>query len=508
MAITGNLRTMQLSELLQWLSMGQKTGTLAIRGTAGEKRIYFQNGRIISSSSTIEREYLGHFLVSYGYITEEELTKAMEVQEESKILLGKILVMIGAIAEEDLVELIRLKACETIYDIFLWPEGAFHFLDGEIPQRPMVPIAIDVTGIVMEGLRRYDEWRRLKERIRSMRDVPTVVAPVSVESLAEPQRVILRAIDGVRTLAEIAEATHNPDFPVAKLVFDLLESGHVELAGGPSGAAPKSSELTPEDPYETVFEEAASPHFEGVPDTADELSIPPPPAAPQNAPQKDFTRFLRRAPESGAPGLRPAGPVTTSMAAPVAAPPAAPPPSTSFRPAPPAPAPVRPPASGSLNAADRAASLLEVGAPPASAPWPAPAASGTFRPPSSGSFRPPASGAVRPPSSGSFRPPASAATRGPSSTSFGTSPPSSSAGFPAPLPGASGGLVSPTAVPSLTRPMEELMSWSFTPNEAFILSRINGLWDVRSIAKISPFPEGEVLRVFEKLHDGGLIRWR
>ena len=150
---------MQLSELLQWLSMGQKTGTLAIRGGAGEKRIYFQNGRIISSSSTIEREYLGHFLVSYGYITEEELTKAMEVQEESKILLGKILVMIGAIAEEDLVELIRLKACETIYDIFLWPEGAFQFLDGEIPQRPMVPIAIDVTGIVMEGLRRFDEWQ-------------------------------------------------------------------------------------------------------------------------------------------------------------------------------------------------------------------------------------------------------------------------------------------------------------------------------------------------------------
>jgi len=24
--------------------------------------------------------------------------------------------------------------------------------------------------------------------------------------------------------------------------------------------------------------------------------------------------------------------------------------------------------------------------------------------------------------------------------------------------------------------MEELMSWSFTPNEAFIVSRINGLW--------------------------------
>ncbi len=453
---------MQLSELLQWLSMGQKTGTLAIRGGAGEKRIYFQNGRIISSSSTIEREYLGHFLVSYGYITEEELTKAMEVQEESKILLGKILVMIGAIAEEDLVELIRLKACETIYDIFLWPEGAFQFIDGEIPQRPMVPIAIDVTGIVMEGLRRFDEWQRIRERIRTMNEVPAIVAPVAVEDFSEPQRLVLRAIDGVRSLADIAVATHNPDFPVARLVFDLLESGHVELSETPAGGAPKSLDLTPEDPYETIFEEAATPHFEGIPDTADELSIPPPPQDGRPAPQKDFTRFLRRSPESGAHAMRPAGPVTASMAAPVAAPPPAPPPSTSFRPAAAASDSSRPPASGILRpAGPSSASLFEVGAPPSTAgvraPQPAPRSSG---------------------------------------------------GFPAPPPGASGGAIAPTAIPSLTRPMDELMSWSFTPNEAFILSRINGLWDVRCIAKISPFPEGEVLRVFEKLHDGGLIRWR
>jgi hypothetical protein len=487
MAITGNLRTMQLSELLQWLSMGQKTGTLAIRGVAGEKRVYFQNGRIISSSSTIEREYLGHFLVSYGYITEEELTKAMEVQEESKILLGKILVMIGAIAEEDLVELIRIKACETIYDIFLWPEGAFQFIDGEIPQRPMVPIAIDVTGIVMEGLRRYDEWQRIRHRVPSMKDVPAVVAPVPVDSLAEPQRLILRAIDGVRSLAEIAETTHNPDFPVAKLVFDLLESGHVELAAPALPGAPRSSELTPEDPYEAVFEEAAAP-FEGVPDTADEI---PPPPAPPVVPVKDFTRFLRRGPDSSSPphAMRPAGPVTTSLAAPVAAPPPPPPPSTSFRssapasaslgPAAPASGGFRPPASGSIPPPS-ASSLVDVGAPPATMPrWDAPPVSGGLR-------------AQRAPSSGSIAAPAPAPAAGPPSLG----------GFPA------AGLVAPSSVPTLTRPMEELMSWSFTPNEAFILSRINGMWDVRSIAKISPFPEAEVVRVFEKLHDGGLIRWR
>ena len=90
---------MQLGELFQWLSLGSKTGTLLINGHGIEKRIYFQDGRIASTSSSDQREYLGHFLVSNGFITEDELKMAMEVQEESQILLGKILVMINAIAE-------------------------------------------------------------------------------------------------------------------------------------------------------------------------------------------------------------------------------------------------------------------------------------------------------------------------------------------------------------------------------------------------------------------------
>src|SRR5450759_1770394 len=200
MAITGNLRTMQLSDLLQWLSMGQKTGTLLVHGSPGEKRIYFDQGRIISSSSTVEREYLGHFLVAHGYITEEELTRAMEVQEESKILLGKILVMIGAISEEDLAVILRLKAAETIYDIFLWNEGAFAFVDGNLPQLPMVPISIDVTGLVMEGLRRFDEWSRIRTRIGSHREIPAIVAPIDLDTLSERERLVLKTIDGVRSI--------------------------------------------------------------------------------------------------------------------------------------------------------------------------------------------------------------------------------------------------------------------------------------------------------------------
>jgi hypothetical protein len=220
---------MQLSELLQWLSLGQKTGTLLIEGHGVEKRIYFQGGRINSSSSSDQREYLGHFLVSHGYITEEELKMAMEVQEESNILLGKILVMINAIAETDLLRLMRKKAEESIYDVFLWMEGNFEFVDGELPELKMVPLSLDVTGIIMEGLRRYDEWKRIRAQIPDNQIVPRIVKPLNLDTLTEQEKLIVPYIDGQRTIEEIALQTHNAEFNVSRLVFEGLRGETMAL---------------------------------------------------------------------------------------------------------------------------------------------------------------------------------------------------------------------------------------------------------------------------------------
>ncbi len=225
MGITGNLNTMQLSELLQWLSLGQKTGTLLIEGRGVEKRVYFQGGRINSSSSSDQREYLGHFLVSHGYITEEELKMAMEVQEESNILLGKILVMINAIAETDLLRLMRKKAEESIYDVFLWDQGNFEFVDGELPELKMVPLSLDVTGIIMEGLRRFDEWKRIRAAVPDNQIVPRILKPLNLDTLSEQEKLMVPYVDGQRTIEEIALQTHNAEFNVSRLVYEGLGAG-------------------------------------------------------------------------------------------------------------------------------------------------------------------------------------------------------------------------------------------------------------------------------------------
>jgi uncharacterized protein DUF4388 len=237
MGVSGNLKSMLPGDLLQWLSLAQKTGTLVVANKDVEKKIFFKEGRIISSASNDPREYLGQFLMSHGYLNEAELRKAMEVQQQSGILLGKILVVIGLITEQDLMRLMRLKAEEEIFDVFLWKEGEFHFIDDELPQMEMVPLRIDVTGIIMEGTRRSDEWPRIREVIPNDSMIPVVQKPIEVdEEFGEAQTTVVDSVDGKRTIAEIVLESRSSSFIVCSTLRPLIRDGFISLheAGAPA----------------------------------------------------------------------------------------------------------------------------------------------------------------------------------------------------------------------------------------------------------------------------------
>ena len=87
MAIEGNLETMSLAELLQWLANGRQTGTLIVDNGSVEKKIYLREGRVLSSSSSDPRGFLGHFLVSKGVISEEDADPAVRPCYSYRVLL-------------------------------------------------------------------------------------------------------------------------------------------------------------------------------------------------------------------------------------------------------------------------------------------------------------------------------------------------------------------------------------------------------------------------------------
>jgi hypothetical protein len=378
MGVSGNLKTMLPGDLLQWLSLGQKTGTLVVARQAVEKKIFFKAGRVISSATNDPREYLGQFLMSHGFLTEEELRKAMEVQQQSGILLGKILVTIGLITEQDLQRLMRIKAEEEIYDVFLWEDGEFHFIDGELPQMQMIPLKIDVTGIIMEGTRRVDEWPRVREVVEHDGMVPVVDKPVEpAADLEDVQRTVLHAIDGKRNITEIMLESRAPSFVVCSTVYALVREGFVRVEDPTLAAAEKM--------------QSQSGGFPKMFDDVDEIQ------AMLNAAQaalkeKNYERTQRLL--KAAQNLDPNHPKVRAA--------------------------IRGAESVIL------AELHNIG-------------------------------------------------------------------------------ITDSKVPKVVKTFEEIAQMNFTPNEGFLLSRINGTWDVGSIVKISPIREPDAMLIFYKLYKDGIV---
>ena len=63
-------------------------------------------------------------------------------------------------------------------------------------------------------------------------------------------------------------------------------------------------------------------------------------------------------------------------------------------------------------------------------------------------------------------------------------------------------------VPTLRLTAVALAQRQFDPQEGFVLSRINGEWDVRSILKLCPMPEDEALAIFVRLVERQVVELR
>lgn len=224
MGLSGNLRTMDLPEILQWISVGRKTGTLHLARRSIQKRIVFKEGVVYTSWSNDPRESLGQFLIRDGLVTEEQLFKALLLQEQQGRFLGAILVAEAILTEDELRHALRTKAVESIYDLFLWPEGQFEFREGEFPE--LIHLEVPVTAVILEGVRRVDEWKRIRKIFPSA-SITFRAADPAFKPKEPAERRALELVAAGKTLAEISLELRRSEFDAASLLFDLHNRGAV-----------------------------------------------------------------------------------------------------------------------------------------------------------------------------------------------------------------------------------------------------------------------------------------
>jgi tetratricopeptide (TPR) repeat protein len=225
MSLSGNLKTMDLAELLQWVTLGRKTGSLTFVRNKTKNYIFFKDGRIISSKSNEPIKQLGHYLLFEGKITELQLKRALEIQQQTRSNLGKILVQEGIITKQEAEKALVGRTEEVIYDLFLWEEGYFHFTANGFNLDEIIPISLDINAIIFEGVRRKDEWSRIRAIFPSNNIVLAIRNGADLKSLElKPlQKKLLFMVSQGKTISEMILELHGSDFQVNFALFQLFD---------------------------------------------------------------------------------------------------------------------------------------------------------------------------------------------------------------------------------------------------------------------------------------------
>ncbi len=231
MSLSGNLKTMDLAELLQWVTLGRKTGSLTFVRDKTKNHIFFKQGKIISSRSNEPTKQIGHYLLFHGKITEPQLKKALEIQLQTRVTLGKILVSEGHIETPDVERALIGRTEEVIYDLFLWEEGFFHFTANTFSLDDLILIDLDINAIIFEGVRRKDEWARIRKVFPSNGVVLALRPDADMKSLALTplQKKLLYLVNLGKPVSEIILEVHGSDFLVNFELFGLHEREILEI---------------------------------------------------------------------------------------------------------------------------------------------------------------------------------------------------------------------------------------------------------------------------------------
>ena len=264
---------MSLTDLLQFLAAGRKSGTLKFDQGKITKQIYFKNGMIVGSKSNDPREYLGQVLLHYGKVDEIQLKVAREMQRTTGAKLGEVLVAQGFLTEDDVLQILKTRTLDAIYDLFVWTDGDFEFYDDDPLPEDLLLTEVEPTNVVMEGIYRIDEFARYRTLVPNDKTILELNAGWTYSlKLGKEFRQVLFFVEKRMSVAEICYHMHASSFHVYGQLYTLISEGIARVVGElPEDSPPlvKDVEDLPESVTEMVW--SAERKLEDDPEAALEI---------------------------------------------------------------------------------------------------------------------------------------------------------------------------------------------------------------------------------------------
>lgn len=203
----GDLRQTALPEMLAILDQSRMTGVLeAVLGEV-TKRIFLENGYVVSASSTDLADSLGGYLRRVGRLSEAEFHAAMQLRGTGGKRLGEVLIEQGTLSPGQVFQAIREHVEGIVWSLFAWEDGTVTFRLGGFDTKELVRIQIPLRQVVVQGVKRAANARSLVSRMggKEVLFEPSYNLEDLIEvALDADEYRLLALVDGKRTLYELA----------------------------------------------------------------------------------------------------------------------------------------------------------------------------------------------------------------------------------------------------------------------------------------------------------------
>lgn len=268
MEFSGRLASFPIAELLQWAHNDRRTGSLVLRRSSREKRIYFADGRILACLSDQPTEFYGQHLLLGGHLTQEQLLQCLAQCRKEEKRLGLVLEERGILKRSEVERTLREHLEDMICDVFLWRHGVFLFRTEAPPQEEILAEPLSTVGVAFEGARWSDEYARIRKVLehddvvlrRIDRGTAGQAVPAQVTSLGPRAQRVFLEVDGQRTLEDVYHRVHGSYFRFLETAHRLCQDGLLEIGEVGDEGGLTSVELSIQD---LIFEQAAAEHVKG-----------------------------------------------------------------------------------------------------------------------------------------------------------------------------------------------------------------------------------------------------
>jgi hypothetical protein len=244
MSLAGTFSTMPLPELLQWLAEARRDGLLALASGLKERYFRLAEGKILALGASEPRPgSLLDLLVGHGFLAEEAVTSDL-VEAAASDKIRQMLIDRSLVDRDQIDSVIEDHARDTLLEFFFLEDGRFAFSGADevatsawIHWDLCLSSGLGAQDVLMDGMRRIDEWGRIREVFPH--DNIVVFALASATGL--PAVTALAKEGAPLSVGDLCGRLQAPKFRVIEQLFEGLNAGLVAIEDAPAPISRRGS---------------------------------------------------------------------------------------------------------------------------------------------------------------------------------------------------------------------------------------------------------------------------